>query len=964
MMASSITCDVPVFQSLVREGNWLRALHAYGGDFLHGLEVAADERFELWREGVNGQLHQLYSRCIEALVDSSRLDAPTTVEEWTRTALVLRPYDGHLAELHFRAIAEQGRLTEAEIGALEYLRLHATDIGPSAAERLRSLCASIRSTVAIPRTSTTPHRVHFVGRAVEFQGLRNNWVRSAESGPKTLIVQGDPGIGKTRLLEQLARFAAIRGARVISVAASPAIRRVPYTIATDVFRELLGENADAYPTLADLVEGRRSSQFTASTGPQHAVFKEAERLLLACSAKNPLLICVDDLQWVDDTSYEIVQYLANRVGMTVCFAFTVRPEGMSRVAGLRESCECEVQQLEPLNAAGAEELLAAYCTGSGRVLSERDSAMVLGRAAGNPLFLLGLADGLSRADRGAATFLPDSVRTLIADRTRRVSTLAQDVLRILAALRSPEPVEVIARIRGASPLRVARAVEELSQLRLLRDRGGSLEPAHDLVADVVYGEIPASVARLLHKNIRSALFDRGNAFVAYHARCAGDLAEAYQAALAAFKEAQSMRAFAEAEFFVLMAADVAQTTAEREYAASRYVTFMCGQDRPYRAVDVVKQARAHFRSEGDSVGLIRCAAVEVDFAVREGTAPLRYVSSQASELVNQALHIGDKRLVAEVASLLTRMAELGCDDTALATWLELAVEIAGEVEDDWAIPLLGKAAVVAYLVSGDIEADRLSMSLVERAGQDPRHRALASAYRGAVLMLVGRLVEAREQFETTLQLARGRGLEDAHFKASCNYAVIETDMGLYAAARRRLETLHAEYPKNLVNIANAGFLGIESGDLALADWAVSELKAKSVALQAPMTETVAPVIAGLTAWERGDYSVAEQYAALVDPQIGSLSFQSDDSYGRILLGRTRGRTDPELGLDILTRQSKGNRPAVPQLRVDYEAAKLLLNIDKLAAVARLHEISLRATSMQANPLAFRARMVLQGLTVP
>lgn len=959
MATDLLEIDVLTFQARVREAQWRIAVEMYGGAFLEGLDVAADDRFETWRDAVEGELHALHTKCIDALIEQSRVEVPASVEEWTRTALALRPLDGRVAQIHFRAIAEQGRLTEAEMGALEYLRRHGGDIAEEESGSIRKLCESIRSTGTTRGVGPASSSVRFVGRADELQVLRERWVQSLSSGAICIVLNGDPGIGKTRLLEQLARFAAIRGARVVSAAASPAIRRIPYTITCDLISELLDAENDLYPSLAELLGGRRSTLTTLEDSPHHLLFREAERLLSNRAASQPLLICVDDLQWVDDTSYEVLQYLASRARQTrVCFAFTARPEGQSRIDGLRLSCDCMVQQLDPLDTVGAGELLAAYCAATGRSLSHRDTAMLVSRAAGNPLFLLALADDSGRAGVTGSSSFPDSVRALIADRTRRLSTLAQDVLRILSALRSAESVDVVARIRGVSPLRVARAVEELAHLGLIRDRGGSVEPAHDLVADVVYAAIPASVCRLLHKNVLAVLCDRGNAFVAEHARCAGEYSEAYRAALGAFREAQAMRAMTEAEFYVELAAEVAQTLAEKEYAATEYVAYMCSQDAPYKAMPYVQWARERFHANDDPVGLLRCAAVEVDHAVREGTAPLHDVSSRASELVSQALATGDKRVVAEVASLVTRMAELGCDDSALAEWFALAVEVAREVDSDWAIPLLGKASVVAYLVIGPDEADRLSSSALGLAGQDPRHRALASAYRGAVLMLVGRLAEARDQFETTLQLARERGLEDAHFKASCNYAVIETDMGLYDAARRRLNGLYDDNPKNLVNIANYGFLGIECGDLALADWAVDELRRRSGALHAPMTETVAPVIAGLAAWERGEYQAAEQYASLVDPMVNSLSFQSDDSYGRILLGRTRGRRHPAEGIAALLKGSRTNRPAVPQLRVDFEAAKLLLELDGSAAMERLDDVWHRAVVMGVGPIAQRAHDLL------
>ena len=965
------SCDVVHFNELVRSGDWRAAIDAYGGGFLQGLDISADTRYEHWRDGVDARLVGQYERCVDGLMSGAAVEDPAETELWTRQSLFVFPNHAGLLRLHYQAIADQGRFSEAEHGISVLLSHNSCELRNVDRDTLLTVAASIASTRERRGKSSRTKEVRpaFVGRTAELVQLRGIWAQAVEGFTTAVLLPGEPGVGKTRLLEQFARFAAIRGGRVLMAAASPATTQVPFAGIRDLLSEIQVD-VQAVSTLRsgqlmDLVMGRANLAHDADRS-ESALYAECEEFIRILTAQRPLFIGIDDLQWLDESSLRLLIYLAYRCqGDRLLVALGTRPEGEHNAERLRAVVETHVVNVDRMPEAAAESLLSTYCVARGWELTRDIRETLLERAEGNPFFLTALAADVIRereADvRHAQSAIPESVSTLITSRLRQVSEAARDTLRTLAILRTEEPIGVIAKIGRRSPLRIARAVEELVRMGLAVDGTAGVRAAHDIIADVVYGSIQSTVRRYLHERMVDVLPDRGAAFVAAHASKARNWAAAFSAARQAGTAAASIGAYSEADFFLTMAQSVAESDEEQCEAAAAYLSFVCGLDRFSSGVELLAAARRHFCSRSDRHGLLRCAAVELSHAIERGTRPLDELTAEATELVRQAEAIGSTRLAAETLSVLYRAVELGSVEGSAADWVVGAVKVAERADVDWKVTLLGKAAILSYFALSPEAAWHLASRLQSLAGEDARLRALAFGYVGVVLMLMGRLLEAQHSYREALKLARDPALADAFHKASMNLAVLEIDIGHFESARKILSQAASTTPKTMVWVANSGLLCLEAEDLEGAETAAEELRRRSGRSNAPMALAAAATLDGLIAWTREDFNRADANADVVALHSDEIPFQSDDSYGRILVARSRGRLNAKVALKILDRQSR--RASVPQLRIDLERALQLSRLDRAAGGIALKRLVERAECIGAGPIAVRGSAALAALAL-
>jgi DNA-binding SARP family transcriptional activator len=372
----------------------------------------------------------------------------------------------------------------------------------------------------VPACVLRPPRL--IGRDAEWIRLQAAWHRG-----DAVVVVGEGGMGKTRLLGDLIHALAPQPGRALQVAARPGDERVPYALLGRLLRSLLaGRNTVlAFGVQAELA--RLLPELRQSAGPSGASDAGArarfvgavESLLCDAVSAGLQAVALDDLHFADDASLEMAQHLAGVPGLRWLAAFRsaeIGPAAQALAQTLTERLRAESHLLQPLTSAQVAELLQTLQIAA---IDARTWAEALHqRTGGNPLFLLETLKALllhgEPAQSGSPSLaalgrLPasDSAVRLIE---RRISLLSRDAVRLArcAAVAGQDFSALLAaRVLDVNPLDLADAWAELESAQVMRD--GAF--AHDLIFAAARASVPEPIARALHRRIAELLAAEGAA---------------------------------------------------------------------------------------------------------------------------------------------------------------------------------------------------------------------------------------------------------------------------------------------------------------------------------------------------------------------------------------------------------------------------------------------------------------------
>jgi DNA-binding CsgD family transcriptional regulator len=328
--------------------------------------------------------------------------------------------------------------------------------------------------------------VPFVGRQRELDELGGLIQRSSRArAPSCAVVTGEPGTGKTRLLaEILARQTSVRRVRVVGFEPNQA---VPLAAVGEVIRDLTTVPVPG-ARLETLAFGGRDH---VSRAPIQ-IFEAAHR---AISASGPLLIGVDDLQWVDEQSLGFIQYLlraADPARQPLMVIAVSRPSSAaatfaSTVEALFPPERRAIAELGPMQI--DEGLALARAIDS--TLGDAKARGIWQRARGSPFWLEALAR--SGGDLEPSKLIDDRLRALTADAGALLAVLAVGARPFL-----PEEVAELLRWEGG---RVGQASRELVSRGVGAEVSGTIRLAHDLIREAAAASLPLSARRRLHSRL-------------------------------------------------------------------------------------------------------------------------------------------------------------------------------------------------------------------------------------------------------------------------------------------------------------------------------------------------------------------------------------------------------------------------------------------------------------------------------
>jgi len=371
----------------------------------------------------------------------------------------------------------------------------------------------------------------FVGRTAELNLLQQE-LAATEAGTRLVLVSGEAGAGKSRLIGEFQTLARVRG-RCLLGRGSPLGTAIPFSIVAEALethlRTLLSDQVAALcPTrLAALRDVLPSvgAAIPAAPAPASriAIFEAFVCLLEAIARDRPLALLLDDADRGDPSTWELLHYLArNAPRARILVVASVRSStgigGRDLVPALALLLKDELATEVRLRPLGREDLVVL----ASQMLGEAGARSTLTdwlheRTNGNAFFAVALLDELA-ADPDRRE-LPTSVRAHIEELTASLDADARHVLEIAAVLGHSFRLRTIAQV---IPLDSAHWLDELSRRGLLHERAREgmttiYDFGHPLMQEVMYESVGAAKRRELHERIANVLVDEPLAVRAYHA---------------------------------------------------------------------------------------------------------------------------------------------------------------------------------------------------------------------------------------------------------------------------------------------------------------------------------------------------------------------------------------------------------------------------------------------------------------
>lgn len=398
-------------------------------------------------------------------------------------------------------------------------RPHPATHGPPAADG----AATARLAPARERAAGRPGQpgAPLIGRAAELRALCDTWQAAAGGRRGVVLVEGSPGVGKTRLVAEVAALARQQGAIVVSTQCFAAPGRLALAPVADWLRDPAVQAAAATLDPAWQAEVARlvpdwgaagqdpGPGTTANAWQQHRFFEGLARALTAVS--RPLLLVLDNLQWCDQETLDFITFCLGLAGegTRLLVAGTVRddhrranPDLAAWAVRMQAVGLLTELPLSPLDAADSAHLAQAM---SGRPLAAQDTATLHATTGGFPLYIIEAARG-SAGDRGdSGGPPPGDLSAVLRKRLAQASQPAREIAGLAAAAGTNFSLDLLTEASDLPADAVVAAVDELWRDRILRVFGTGYDFSHDLLRDTAYAEVTPARRWLLHRRIAQGL---------------------------------------------------------------------------------------------------------------------------------------------------------------------------------------------------------------------------------------------------------------------------------------------------------------------------------------------------------------------------------------------------------------------------------------------------------------------------
>ncbi|MEE8331208.1 MAG: BTAD domain-containing putative transcriptional regulator [Acidimicrobiia bacterium] len=579
------------------------AVAQYRGDFLTGFTLRDSANFDDWQLAQGEHHRREFTGALRDLTDSYRRlgrsdDAIAALSRWLEADPLVESAHRSLMEVY----ASAGDRSRALEQYQKCIRVLDRELGVSPLEETVDLYHELKVGRIPVRAKAQPTKVEslvdsearppsrlrapLVGRASDLETVSVELAR----GNRLIAIEGEAGIGKTRLAEEVLAAAAAQGITVIAAHCHQGEEDLAFGVlaelltiggrAEDARTRLasipsfaVGEASSLAPSLGDLVPAMPPHvPLSGAAADARLLDGVAEALRALCGEGGVLFI--DDVQWADAASLKVLGYMVRRLPESgPSILVTSRTEALRADHPLHEMLHTARRNGASASLSLArldrDEVAELVTAASPHAAAQPDLDILFEETEGVPFFVVEYLDAFRLDGEIDSGRLPVSVRDLLSSKLAGLTEMGRQVAATASVVGRAFDLDLVREVSGRSPEEVVEAVEELCQRGVLGAPSGdssSFDFAHDKLKEVVYEDTNPARRRLLHRRVASALVGvtrsgtaAPSAEVARHYQLAGDDAEAAAHYLEAGRRAFAMHANTQAKEYLLTALALGHT---------------------------------------------------------------------------------------------------------------------------------------------------------------------------------------------------------------------------------------------------------------------------------------------------------------------------------------------------------------------------------------------------------------------
>jgi len=614
-----------------------------------------------------------------------------------------------------------------------------------------------------------------IGRDAPLQSLLERLDEAIAGNGSLVVVGGDAGVGKSRLIRDLKHEAASRPVRVIEGRCTSTESSVPYAPLMNALRfriakgegeavaQMLGPLRAVLAPIFPQLEGNQTEPAVDRDRerPFELIFAVLERL----AAEEPMLLVLEDVHWADQTSLELLHHLAHRApSFRMLIVATYRSDELHAAHPLRrllgslarDRVGAEIR-ISPLSRVETTEMLRCML---GTEPDATFASAIWRRSEGNPFFVEELISVLA----GGGSLEPNEEAAAILERVPLPSTVSEAVLERVNAL-GPKAVETLAAaavigrsfefddlrsVLGMSELELLEILEQLTSHQLLRDepliRKDSYSFPHALMQEAMYESLISRRRRLLHRRVALALEQRASRTpsrldeLAFHFRIGGEHEKAFEYARLAGDEAVRLRAWDDAAAHYEHALASLEEMSDETDRAAELLERLAGvawrQSRSVAGRQFTEEALRIRRALGQKEETARLLRRVASLRIEEGD------TEGAGQALDEALRLLGKTsdstqlgaIYDDLGKLSLARGDLDTAEHLLMHGLSLASKNAQTAEEVPALVSLAELSVLGGAVSAGVSRLDLALALLKE-GRLPFER-LTRVYAEGIRVLL------------------------------------------------------------------------------------------------------------------------------------------------------------------------------------------------------------------------------------
>ena len=326
--------------------------------------------------------------------------------------------------------------------------------------------------------------------------------------PPVHVIEGEAGMGKTAVWLRAVAAAEERGHRVLQARPAESEAGLAYAGITDLVGTVFDEERAALPPPQSRALGAALLRAEDDQPVElRAVATAFTTVLGQLAARTPVLVAVDDVQWLDRASERVLGFAARRLPAGVRLLLAVRSDLAGSSSHLLSTLPTDLAENVPLGPLSLAALHHLVHQRVGLSLTRPLLNRLAAASGGNPLFALEIGRALAAGSRDLSVDpmpVPSTLQRMVATRVEALSGAAREMLLVSAALSRPTPAEVA---RVLPPAVAEAALAEARQADVIVVTDGRIRFAHPLLASAVYGAASTDARRALHLRLAGLVED-------------------------------------------------------------------------------------------------------------------------------------------------------------------------------------------------------------------------------------------------------------------------------------------------------------------------------------------------------------------------------------------------------------------------------------------------------------------------